>query len=287
MNIDGKEMARQIKRELAATVKEAKKTIGREPHLTVILIGDDPSSVSYVAGKAKACVEVGIRNTTLRLPETITQDELWEVIERLNQDDTVDGILIQLPMPKHIRKRVTLARLDPRKDVDGFHPVNVAGMWQKLPCIPACTPRGIITMLDRTGIDIDGKHAVVVGRSSLVGYPVSKMLLDRHATVTVAHSHTENLGEITRQADILVVAIGKANLIKGNMVKPGATVIDVGISRDPETGKFTGDVDYDEVAPIAGYITPVPGGVGPMTIASLMQNTVECWLDIHNQKTQD
>lgn len=287
MDIDGKALAGRIKRDLAAKVKEGIARSGREPQLAVILVGDDPSSVSYVAGKAKACVEVGIKNTTIRLPESITQEELIAEIERLNADPAVDGILVQLPLPKHIRKRQTLAHLDHRKDVDGFHPLNVAAMWQKLPCIEACTPRGIITMLDDNGIRIDGKHAVVVGRSSLVGYPVSKMLLDRHATVTVAHSHTPDLGEITRQADILVVAIGQPHLIKGDMVKEGATVIDVGISRNPETGKYVGDVDYAEVAPKAAFITPVPGGVGPMTIASLMQNTVDCYLDHIDPHTDD
>lgn len=277
--IDGKELAGRIKNELAVKVKEAVAKCGREPHLTFILVGDDPASASHVRSKSKACEQVGIGNNTLHLPESTTQDELWEILDCLNADDSVDGILIQLPMPRHIRKRLTLARIDPAKDVDGFHPHNVAAMWQKLPCVPACTPRGIITMLDDNGIRIEGKHAVVVGRSSLVGYPVSKMLLDRHATVTVAHSHTRNLGEITRQADILVLAIGKAKLIKGDMVKEGATVIDVGISSDPETGKYTGDADFEEVAPKTAYITPVPGGVGPMTIASLMQNTVECYLD--------
>lgn len=276
--IDGKRMATEIKRSLAATVAAKIREGNREPNLTVILVGDDPSSVSYVASKAKACVEVGIRNTTLRLPADISRDELWAEIDRLNADPTVDGILIQLPMPRHIRKRQTLARLDPSKDVDGFTPTNVAAMWQKLPCLEACTPKGIITMLERSGVKIEGSNAVVVGRSSLVGYPVSKMLLDRHATVTVAHSHTRDLGELTRRAEILVVAIGKARIIKGDMVKPGATVIDVGISRDPATGKFVGDVDFDEAVKVAGMITPVPGGVGPMTIASLMQNTVECYL---------
>ncbi|MDE7160048.1 MAG: bifunctional methylenetetrahydrofolate dehydrogenase/methenyltetrahydrofolate cyclohydrolase FolD [Muribaculaceae bacterium] len=287
MDIDGKALAGRIKRDLAKRVKEGIARSGREPQLAVILVGDDPSSVSYVAGKAKACVEVGIRNTTIRLPESITQDELIAEIERLNADPAVDGILVQLPLPRHIRKRQTLAHLDHRKDVDGFHPLNVAAMWQKLPCVEACTPRGIITMLLDNGIRIEGRHAVVVGRSSLVGYPVSKMLLDRNATVTVAHSHTPDLGAITRQADILVVAIGQPHLIKGDMVKEGCVVVDVGISRDPETGKYVGDVDYAEVAPKASYITPVPGGVGPMTIASLMQNTVDCYLDHIDPRTDD
>lgn len=279
MNIDGKDLAARIKQELAEKVRAGIERSGRAPKLAVILVGDDPASVSFVTSKAKACAQIGILNETLRFPDTITQEELVAEIERLNRDETVDGILIQLPMPRHIRKRQTLAHLDHRKDVDGFHPLNVAAMWQKLPCIEACTPRGIITMLDDYNIPIEGRHAVVVGRSSLVGYPVSKMLLDRHATVTVAHSHTPDLGAVTRQADILVVAIGRPHLIKADMVKEGAVVIDVGISRDPESGKYVGDVDFDDVAPKVSYITPVPGGVGPMTIASLMQNTVDCYLD--------
>ena len=251
---------------------------GRVPHLVVILVGEDPGSVSYVKGKAKASAEVGIRNTTIRRPDTITEDELLGMIAELNADDGVDGILVQLPLPKHIDEDKIIAAIDKSKDVDGFHPLNVAALWQKQPCTLPCTPKGIIKMLKSAGVEISGREAVVIGRSNIVGLPVSKLLLDENATVTIAHSRTKNLGEVTRRADILVVAIGRPKFVKADMVKEGAVVIDVGVNRDPETGKLCGDVDFAAIEPKASVITPVPGGVGPMTICCLMENTIECFL---------
>ena len=244
----------------------------------VILVGEDPGSVSYVKGKAKASAEVGIRNTTIRRPDTITEDELLGMIAELNADDGVDGILVQLPLPKHIDEDKIIAAIDKSKDVDGFHPLNVAALWQKQPCTLPCTPKGIIKMLKSAGVEISGREAVVIGRSNIVGLPVSKLLLDENATVTIAHSRTKNLGEVTRRADILVVAIGRPKFVKADMVKEGAVVIDVGVNRDPETGKLCGDVDFAAIEPKASVITPVPGGVGPMTICCLMENTIECFL---------
>jgi methylenetetrahydrofolate dehydrogenase (NADP+)/methenyltetrahydrofolate cyclohydrolase len=241
--------------------------------LKVILVGDDPGSASYVAGKAKAATEVGISNETIRRPDTITEAELLDLIDQLNNDDKVDGILVQLPLPRHIDSLKVLEAISPAKDVDSFHPHNVASLWLKLPCSAPCTPRGIMRLLKSANIEVEGKEAVVVGRSNIVGLPVAKLLLDANATVTMAHSRTKNLGEVTRRADILIVAIGKARLIKGDMIKPGAVVIDVGVNRDETTGKLCGDVDFDAAQNVASYITPVPGGVGPMTITELMKNT--------------
>jgi methylenetetrahydrofolate dehydrogenase (NADP+)/methenyltetrahydrofolate cyclohydrolase len=218
---------------------------------------------------------VGIRNTTLRHPDTITEAELLAIIDKLNADDDVDGILVQLPLPKHIDEQKVIAAIKPEKDVDSFHPVNVANLWLKLPGLKPCTPKGIIKLLDSAGVEIEGKEAVVVGRSNIVGLPVAKLLLDRNATVTVAHSRTKNLGEVTRRADILVVAIGRERFISADMIKPGAVVIDVGVNRDSRTGKLCGDVDFEGAEQVASAITPVPGGVGPMTITCLMENTVE------------
>lgn len=251
---------------------------GRVPHLVVILVGDDPASVSYVTGKAKASEVVGIRNTTVRKPDTISEEELLSLIRELNADDTVDGILVQLPLPKHISEAKVIETIAKEKDVDGFHPLNVAALWQKQPCTVACTPKGIIKLLKEAGVTISGKRAVVIGRSNIVGLPVAKLLLDENATVTIAHSRTVNLPELTRQAEILVVAIGKPRFVTADMVSEGTVVIDVGVNRDPETGKLCGDVDFAAVEPKASVITPVPGGVGPMTICCLMENTIECFL---------
>ncbi len=276
--LDGKALARQTKDEVAAEVVKIKEKYGRAPHLVVILVGDDPASVSYVTGKGRDCEEVGFKNTTLRYPDTITEKELLDKIEELNNDSEVDGILVQLPLPKHISEDAVIAAINPDKDVDGFHPNNVAALWQKLPCLKPCTPKGIIKLLDMAGISIEGKRAVVIGRSNIVGLPVAKMLLDRNATVTICHSRTKDLGEITRQADILVVAIGRPKFVTEDMVSEGTVVIDVGVNRDPETGKLCGDCDYAAIAPKASAITPVPGGCGPMTRACLMENTLECFL---------
>ncbi len=276
--ISGKELSARLKAEMAAQVAAFPEQYGRVPHLVVILVGDNPASVSYVTGKAKAAAEVGIRNTTLRRPETISEAELLGLIAELNADADVDGILVQLPLPKHIDTDRVIAAIDCAKDVDGFHPSNVAALWQKQPCTLPCTPKGILRMLQTAGVEIEGRHAVVVGRSNIVGLPVAKLLLDANATVTMAHSRTPDLGAVTRQADIFVVAVGRPKFVKGDMVREGAVVIDVGVNRDPETGKLCGDVDYAAVEPLASVITPVPGGVGPMTICCLMENTIECFL---------
>jgi len=276
--ISGKELSAILKAEMAERVASFPQEYGRVPHLVVILVGNDPASVSYVTGKAKASAAVGIRNTTVRKPESITEEELLDLIRELNGDGTVDGILVQLPLPKHISEAKVIETIAKEKDVDGFHPLNVAALWQKQPCTVACTPKGIIKMLEAAGVEISGKRAVVIGRSNIVGLPVAKLLLDGNATVTIAHSHTANLPEVTRQAEILVVAIGRPHFVTADMVAEGAVVIDVGVNRDPETGKLCGDVDFAGVEPKASVITPVPGGVGPMTICCLMENTIECFL---------
>ena len=276
--ISGKELSARRKAEMAAEVSAFPERYGRVPHLVVILVGDNPASVSYVTGKAKAAAEVGIRNTTIRRPDTISEAELLELIAELNADAEVDGILVQLPLPKQIDTDRVIAAIDRSKDVDGFHPLNVAALWQKQPCTLPCTPKGILQMLRAADVPVEGRKAVVVGRSNIVGLPVAKLLLDANATVTVAHSRTPDLGAVTREADILVVAVGRPKFIKGDMVREGAVVIDVGVNRDPETGKLCGDVDYAAVEPKASVITPVPGGVGPMTICCLMENTIECFV---------
>ena len=276
--INGKELALSLKQEMAADVATFTEKYGRVPHLVVILVGEDPGSVSYVTGKAKASAEVGIKNTTIRREATITEEELLGIIDELNADEEVDGILVQLPLPKHIDSDKVIAAISAEKDVDGFHPMNVANLWLKQPCTLPCTPKGIIKLLKRANVEIAGKDVVVIGRSNIVGLPVSKLLLNENATVTIAHSRTKDLKEVTRRADILVVAIGRPKFVTADMVKPGAVVIDVGVNRDPETNKLCGDVDFAAIEPIASAITPVPGGVGPMTITCLMENTIECFL---------
>lgn len=277
MIINGKELSKSIKEGLAEKVVALEKEHGRTPNLVVVLVGDDPGSVSYVTGKAKAATEVGIRNTTLRRDVSITEEELLGIVAELNNDDDVDGILVQLPLPKHIDEQKVIAAISPEKDVDAFHPLNVASLWLKQPCILPCTPKGIVKLLKFAGVDIAGKEAVVVGRSNIVGQPVAKLLLDENATVTVAHSKTANLAEVTRRADILVVAIGRERFVTADMIKPGAVVIDVGVNRDSRNGKLCGDVDFEAAQHVASAITPVPGGAGPMTIACLMENTVEAF----------
>ena len=278
MIISGKDLAKKIKEDIAAQVPSLVEKYGRAPHLAVILVGEDPASQSYVKSKGKDAEQVGYKSTTIRLPEETSEEELLEVIGKLNADDTVDGVLVQLPVPRHINEDRVIEAISHEKDVDGFHPANVASLWQKRPCVYPCTPKGVMRMLDEAGVEIEGKEAVVIGRSNIVGLPMSKMLLDRNATVTVAHSRTKNLAEVTRRADILVAAVGRLRFVTADMVAPGAVVIDVGVNRDPETGKLAGDVDYANVEPIASVITPVPGGVGPMTRACLMENTLECYL---------
>ena len=279
MIISGKELSTRLKQQMREQVAGFPAEFGRVPHLVVILVGKNPASVSYVTGKAKASEAVGIRNTTIRKPESISEEELLSLIRELNADDGVDGILVQLPLPKHISEDKVIATIAKEKDVDGFHPLNVAALWQKQPCTVACTPKGIIRMLKEAGVQIAGKRAVVVGRSNIVGLPVSKLLLDENATVTIAHSRTADLASVTRSAEILVVAIGRPRFITADMVSEGAVVIDVGVNRDPETGKLCGDVDFQAIEPKASVITPVPGGVGPMTIYCLMENTIQCFLD--------
>mgnify|MGYP002520018561 CR=1 FL=1 len=276
--INGKEISKAIKEELAVKVATIKEQTGLSPRLVVVLVGEDPGSVSYVTGKAKAATEVGIRNETLRYADTISEEELLAVIDKLNADDDVDGILVQLPLPKHIDEQKIIEAIAVEKDVDGFHPGNVAKLWLKQPCTVPCTPNGIIKLLKTTGVEIEGKEAVVIGRSNIVGLPVSKLLLDENATVTIAHSRTADLPTVTRNAEILVVAIGRPKFVTADMVSEGAVVIDVGVNRDPDTGKLCGDVDYAAIEPKASVITPVPGGVGPMTITCLMENTIECFI---------
>jgi methylenetetrahydrofolate dehydrogenase (NADP+)/methenyltetrahydrofolate cyclohydrolase len=279
MIISGKDLAAELKAQMAADVKNYTAQYGRAPHLVVILVGEDPASVSYVTGKAKDSVEVGFKNTTIRRPADVSEKEILDLIEQLNQDKEVDGILVQLPLPKHISEEKVIAAISKEKDVDGFHPLNVAALWQKQECVLPCTPKGVIKLLDKAGVEIAGKKAVVIGRSNIVGLPVSKLLLDRNATVTMCHSRTKNLAEVTRQADILVVAIGRPKFVTADMVGEGAAVIDVGVNRDPETGKLCGDVDFEACKEKASVITPVPGGCGPMTRACLMENTIECYLN--------
>lgn len=284
MIISGTQLAKEIKDNVKHEVEKVVKKYGRAPHLVVILIGEDPASQSYVKGKGKDAEEVGFKSTTIRKPDSISEEELLNLIKDLNNDEEVDGILVQLPLPSHIDEDKVIETIDKSKDVDGFHPANVAALWQKRPCTFPCTPKGIIKLLDKAGVEIQGKKAVVIGRSNIVGLPVSKMLLDRNATVTIAHSRTKDLPAVASEADILVVAIGKPRFVTADMVKPGAAVIDVGVNRDPETGKLCGDVDFDACVDKAAVITPVPGGVGPMTRACLMENSLECFLNKMNKK---
>lgn len=277
-------MSVSIKEALKVRVNVLNDQYGRTPNLVVVLVGDDPGSVSYVTGKAKAATEVGIRNTTIRREATIAESELLDIVEQLNNDDDVDGILVQLPLPKHINENKVIAAISPEKDVDAFHPMNVAKLWLKQPCMLPCTPKGIIKLLHFAGVDIAGKEAVVIGRSNIVGQPVAKLLLDANATVTVAHSKTKNIAEVARRADILVVAVGRERFVTADMIKPGAVVIDVGVNRDTRNGKLCGDVDFEEAQHVAAAITPVPGGVGPMTITCLMENTVEAFINRMNKQ---
>lgn len=277
--ISGKELAKNLKEDMAKRVLEYREIYSRIPQLVVILVGEDPGSVSYVKGKEVASNEIGIKNTTFRLNDKVSESTLLDLIDNLNNDDTVDGILVQLPLPKHINEAKVISAVRHDKDVDGFHPLNVAGLFQKQKCILPCTPKGIIKLLESQNIEIAGKKAVVVGRSNIVGLPVAKLLLDKDATVTTAHSKTKDLASVTKEADILVVAVGRPNFIDGSMIKDGAVVIDVGVNRNLETNKLCGDVNFLSCEPKASYITKVPGGVGPMTICCLMENTIEAYLN--------
>jgi methylenetetrahydrofolate dehydrogenase (NADP+)/methenyltetrahydrofolate cyclohydrolase len=273
MIIDGKQIAARVRAEVAVAVKEMARA-GRTPGLTVVRVGDDPASAIYVRGKRKACEEAGIRSVEHHLPATTSQAELLDLVARLNADAAVHGILVQLPLPEHVDESAVLDAIDPRKDADGFHPANVGALWLGKPAPRPCTPAGVLRLLAEAGCDPKGRRALVVGRSHIVGKPMAAMLLERHATVTIAHSRTVDLaGEVAR-AEILVAAIGKAEIIRGAWVREGAVVVDVGMNRLPD-GKLVGDVEFGPASQRASAITPVPGGVGPMTIAMLLVNTVE------------
>ena len=270
--ISGTQLASQIKSNVAQQISQYVAQGKRAPGLAVILVGADPASQVYVGSKRKSCAEIGITSKSYDLPETTTEQALLELIEELNQDAEVDGILVQLPLPKHIDSTKVIEQISPEKDVDGFHPYNVGRLCQRIPTLRACTPYGVMKLLETTGISFYGKHAVIVGASNIVGRPMSLELLLAGATVTVTHRFTKDLESHVRQADILVVAVGKPNLIPGDWIKESAVVIDVGINR--VDGKLVGDVEFDKAAEKAAYITPVPGGVGPMTVAMLMSNTL-------------
>ena len=277
--IDGKAIAAAVRQDAAAEVRALVEK-GIQPGLAVVIVGDDPASRIYVNNKKKAYQEIGVYSEEYALPATTTQEELLQLIEKLNKKKDINGILVQSPLPQGLDEKAVVENIDPQKDVDAFHAVNVGkimiGDFQFLPC----TPAGVIELLDRSGVSIEGKRCVVVGRSNIVGKPMAMLLLHRNGTVTICHSRTQNLAEVCREADILVAAVGRPKFITKDMVKPGAAVIDVGMDRD-ENGKLCGDVDFDAVKEIAGYITPVPGGVGPMTIAMLMKNVV-CAAKIQN-----
>ena len=279
--IDGKQVAADIRAEVAQKVAALKKN-GKNACLAVILVGENPASVSYVTGKQKALAEVGMQDRSVHLPENTSEEDLLKLIDQLNNDDTVHGILVQLPLPKHINEDKVIMAISPEKDVDGFHPVNVGNMMIGRPGFLPCTPHGIIVLLQRMGIETSGKHAVVIGRSNIVGKPVSVLLAQKsvNCTVTLCHTGTKNLPEITKQADIVVVASGHPHTLTGDMIKEGAVVIDVGVNRIPDSSKksgyrLVGDCDFDDLKEKASFIPPVPGGVGPMTIAMLMVNTLE------------
>lgn len=281
--IDGKETAMEIKQEIAKEVKQMMAAGEKQPHLAAILVGHDGGSETYVANKVKACDECGFKSTLIRFEDDVTEDELLQAIDKLNHNDDVDGFIVQLPLPRHIDEQKVIEAIDYKKDVDGFHPINVGRMSIGLPCFRSATPQGILALLERYGIETSGKHCVVLGRSNIVGKPVAQMLLQKdnpgNCTVTVCHSATEDLPRQCRRADILIAAIGQPHFVKADMVKKGAVVIDVGTTRLPSTQtksgfKLYGDVDFDEVAPLCSFITPVPGGVGPMTICALMKNTL-------------
>ena len=280
--IDGKAIAATIRGEIAEEVAKLKEEHGVAPGLAAVLVGERKDSQTYVRMKKKACAEVGIKSIGVDLPESVSQEELIARVRELNADPEVDGILVQLPLPDHINEEAVLAEIDITKDVDGFHPINIGRLSMKgrHPLFVPCTPRGVIELLDRTGIEIEGKNAVILGRSNIVGLPVSMLLLHRNATITICHSRTQNLPEVTRRADILIAAIGRAEMVRGDWIKPGAAVIDVGVNAvDDATRKrgyrLVGDVNFEEAKEVAGYITPVPGGVGPMTIAMLLKNTLD------------
>ena len=271
--IKGNEVAEKKRAQLTEEVVKLKEQ-GIVPGLAVILVGEDPASRSYVKGKEKGCEQVGIYSELIEFPETITEERLLAEIDRLNGDDRINGILVQLPLPKHIEEKAIIERISPEKDVDGFHPISVGRMMTGQDTFLPCTPHGIVELVKETNLDISGKHVVVIGRSNIVGKPVGQLFLNENATVTYCHSKTQNMKELTKLADILIVAVGRPKMVTVDYLKEGAVVIDVGVNR-LETGKLCGDVDFDNVLDVAGYITPVPKGVGPMTITMLLHNTVE------------
>lgn len=271
--IDGKAVSQQTREKIAVETKDLKEKTGITPGLAVVIVGDDPASRVYVNNKKKACAEVGFYSEEHALPAETTQEELVKLVRELNSREEIDGILVQLPLPKHIDEKAVIEAISPKKDVDAFHEQNVGkimiGNYSFLPC----TPAGIVELIDSIGVDVTGKECVVIGRSNIVGKPMAMLMLHKNATVTICHSRTKNLPEVCRRADILIAAVGIAKFVKADMVKPGAIVIDVGMDRD-ENGKLCGDVDFENVKEVAGYLTPVPGGVGPMTISMLMKNTL-------------
>jgi methylenetetrahydrofolate dehydrogenase (NADP+)/methenyltetrahydrofolate cyclohydrolase len=272
--IDGKAIAKKVRDEVAVEAARFLAERGRQPGLEVVLVGEDPASVVYTRNKEKAAIDAGVRGKLHRLPAETTEAELLALVKKLNDDDTVDGILVQLPLPKHIREKAVLDAIDPRKDVDGFHPTNAGLLSVGRPTLVPCTPSGVMRLLAESKTSLEGARAVVIGRSNIVGKPMAQLLLGANATVTIAHSKTRDLAAVCREADVVVAAVGRAKMVKRDWVRAGATVIDVGMNRD-EAGKLCGDVDYTDVAEVAGAITPVPGGVGPMTIACLLENTIK------------
>ncbi|WP_147633259.1 bifunctional methylenetetrahydrofolate dehydrogenase/methenyltetrahydrofolate cyclohydrolase FolD [Turicibacter sanguinis] len=272
--IDGKKVSEDLREDLKVQTEKFVEETGIQPHLVVVIVGNNPASMTYVRNKKRSCEAVGFKSTVIELADTITEADLLAQIDVLNQDDSVHGILVQLPLPKHINEDHIISAIDVKKDVDGFHPYQVGCLASGLDSLKPCTPAGVIELLKAYDIEIEGRHAVIVGRSHIVGKPLVQLLLEENATVTVCHSRTQNLSMLTQMADILIVAIGRPHFVTADMVKEGAVVVDVGINR-LETGKLVGDVDFDTVEPKASYITPVPGGVGPMTITMLLFNTLK------------
>jgi len=282
--IDGKLVSQNLREKIRIETKNLIKKAGTPPHLAVIIVGDNPASATYVRNKGKACESVGFKSTTINLPETTTEPELLSQIEKLNTNNDVHGILVQLPLPSHINEQNIIQKIEIAKDVDGFHPYQMGALVTGLPSLKPCTPAGIIELLKHYNIPIAGSSSVIIGRSNIVGKPIASLLLEENATVTITHSKTKNLAEITSQADILVVAIGREKFVTANMIKKGAVIIDVGINRTSE-GKLVGDVDFCDVKEKATHITPVPGGVGPMTITMLLKNTLEAFKNQLSRKT--
>lgn len=274
----GSEISEELKTRYKETIDELRRMNKRIPHLAVVLVGEDPASLSYVRGKDKACAQIGMKSSIIKMAEHVSQQEVIEQICRLNEDPNVDGILVQLPLPKGLDSKRILQRIDPQKDVDGLHPVNVAKLYGKEEGFVPCTPQGVMELLKRCTDSLAGKQAVVLGRSDLVGTPLARLLLNADATVTICHSKTANLASICRQCDIVIAAVGKAKMVKSSWIKSGAVVIDVGVNRN-EAGKLVGDVDFEEVKEVASVITPVPKGVGPMTIAMLLKNTLKSYFE--------